>query len=85
MEQLLVAGTGRLLVVETEQLEVVARIRREHAAGLSMRTIAQRLTDDGVPTATGSSRWSHSTVQRVLQRPADEAAGVCVNEVAPTV
>ena len=79
------AGLPTQLVASPEQLAVVARIRREHAAGLSMRTIAQRLTDDGVPTATGSSRWSHSTVQRVLQRPADEAAGVCVHEVAPTV
>lgn len=56
------------LVPVQEQLAVVERIHREHAAGLSMRTIAQRLTADGIPTATGSARWCHSTVQRVVKR-----------------
>ena len=50
------------------QLAVVERIRRERAAGRSMRAIAKGLTDDGVPTATGAARWAYSSVQRVLQR-----------------
>ena len=62
------AGHPVQLVAVPEQLEVVERIRREHAAGLAMRTIAQRLTDDSVPTATGGAKWCHSTVQRVLGR-----------------
>jgi DNA invertase Pin-like site-specific DNA recombinase len=67
--------SGRVvqLVPVQEQLSVVERIRREHAAGLSMRTIAERLTADGVPTATGSARWCHSTVQRLVQRFRDVA------------
>jgi len=67
------SGKPVQLVPVQEQLAVVERIRREHAAGLSMRTIAQRLTDDGIPTATGAARWCHSTVQRVVQRFKDVA------------
>jgi site-specific DNA recombinase len=62
------AGNPVALVPVEAQLKVVERIHREHEAGLSMRTIAQRLTDDGVPTASGASRWCHSTVQRVVER-----------------
>ena len=65
------SGRPVQLVPVHEQLSVVERIRREHEAGLSMRTIAQRLTDDGIPTATGAARWCHSSVQRVVQRLAD--------------
>lgn len=67
------SGLPVALVPVEAQLKVVERIRREHAAGLSMRTIAQRLTDDGVPTATGGNRWCHSTVQRVIERFRDVA------------
>lgn len=45
---------------------VVTRIRTEHDAGRSLRTIAAGLSADGVPTARGGSAWSSSTVQRVL-------------------
>jgi DNA invertase Pin-like site-specific DNA recombinase len=68
------AGLPTQLEPVDEQLTVIARIHREHAAGLSMRTIAQRLTDDGIPTATGSSRWQHSTIQRILCREQSGAA-----------
>ena len=67
------AGHPVALVPVEAQLKVVERIQREHSAGLSMRTIAKRLTDDGVPTATGASRWCHSTVQRVVERFRDVA------------
>lgn len=67
------SGLPVALVPVEEQLKVVERIRREHAAGLSMRTIAQRLTTDEIPTSTGKARWCHSTVQRVLERFRDVA------------
>jgi hypothetical protein len=38
-----------------------------------MRAIADGLTGDGVPTATGTARWAYSSVQRVLQRFSDVA------------
>jgi DNA invertase Pin-like site-specific DNA recombinase len=67
------AGNPVALVPVPEQLAVVERIRRERAAGLSMRTIAERLTADGIPTATGSARWSHTTIQRIVRRFRDVA------------
>lgn len=67
------SGLPVALVPVEEQLKVVERIRREHAAGLSMRTIAQRLTADEIRTSTGKARWCHSTVQRVLERFRDVA------------
>lgn len=76
------SGRPVQLVPVHEQLSVVERIRREHAAGLSMRTIAQRLTDDGIPTANGAARWCHSSVQRVVARfkgVAEATADVLVN------
>ena len=61
------AGRPVGLVANDEQLRVVERIHREHKAGLSMRVIAERLTLDGVPTATGRKVWSHGTVQGILK------------------
>ncbi len=48
---------------------VTAAIRAARNEGLTLRAIADRLTDQGIPTATGASRWSASTVQRVLTSP----------------
>lgn len=48
--------------------EVVARIRSEHAAGVSLGAIARALSDEGVPTAHGGARWYPSTVRAVLAR-----------------
>src|SRR5450755_311183 len=46
---------------------VATRIRDERAAGSTLREIAERLNNDGVPTARGG-RWRASTLQRVLAR-----------------
>ena len=43
------------------------RILREREAGASYQAIADRLTDEGVPTAHGGRRWYVSTVRRVLE------------------
>ena len=46
----------------------VAKVIQQHrASGLSIRAIADRLSADQVPTVGGGSRWSPSSVQRVLQ------------------
>jgi site-specific DNA recombinase len=62
--------TAAMLVPVVEELAVVERIRAERAAGRSMRAIAADLTADGIPTKRGHSSWSHSTVQRILERQA---------------
>lgn len=64
------SGRPAQLADNAEQLKVVVRVQRLKAEGKSMRAIADQLTDEKVPTATGRSRWSHSTVQRFLQRAA---------------
>lgn len=47
--------------------DVQARIRREHAGGSSLRSIARKLNDDGVPTVRGEL-WHASTVRAVVTR-----------------
>jgi len=52
---------GERSINET-QAEIVRRIFREYAAGMSPRAIAQGLNAKGVPGPTGK-RWSDSTVR----------------------
>ena len=56
---------GRPAVV---RVEVVRRIRVEHAAGRSLGQIARGLDADGIPTAHEGARWWPSTVRAVLRR-----------------
>jgi hypothetical protein len=48
--------------------DVVDRIRRERAAGRSLRAIASGLEADGVPTGQGGVRWWPSAI-RLLSDP----------------
>jgi hypothetical protein len=48
----------------------VRRIQRPRARGLSLRAIAERLNQDGVPTAQGGKQWYAATVRQVLLRTA---------------
>lgn len=61
---------GQTVVESPEEQEVLKIIAELRDAGVSMRRIAEELTGRGVPTREGSPRWSHSTVQRVLDRKA---------------
>lgn len=54
---------GRPVALPPETRQRVARL---HRAGHSLRTIATKLTEAGVPTATGG-RWHASTVAGVLR------------------
>jgi DNA invertase Pin-like site-specific DNA recombinase len=62
------AGLPTTLAPVADQQAVVERIKAERAAGVSLRVIANGLTLDGIVTATGSTRWSHSTIQRIVGR-----------------
>jgi hypothetical protein len=48
--------------------ELAERIRQERAAGLTLRQIAERLTEDGVPTPRGGREWRPSSLERLLAR-----------------
>jgi DNA invertase Pin-like site-specific DNA recombinase len=42
------------------------RIARMRARGMTLRAIASRLNDEGVPTVRGGKKWHASTIQSVL-------------------
>ncbi|MBU8819071.1 recombinase family protein [Mycolicibacterium goodii] len=50
------------------------RIRVLAGQGLGAKAIANRLTDEGIPTPRGGKVWSYCTVRDVLARQAKEAA-----------
>ncbi len=50
----------------TLPIDVVRRIVQARNEGATLSSIASNLTDDGIPTARGGSRWSTSSVQGVL-------------------
>jgi DNA invertase Pin-like site-specific DNA recombinase len=52
---------------ESISAQVVRRLRRMRARGMTFVAIANRLDADGVPTARGG-KWRAGTVQRVLER-----------------
>lgn len=54
------------LVVDEDQARIVRRIYREYLAGYSPKTIAARLTEDGVPTPLGKETWSATTINSIL-------------------
>jgi len=51
-------------------IDVVDRIRAEHAAGSSLGKIARELAADQIPTGHGGAQWWPSTVRAVLSRAA---------------
>lgn len=55
------------LCVDPEQGAVVRRIFREYLRGFGEGEIARRLREEGIPGITGISRWSSTTVRRMLQ------------------
>jgi DNA invertase Pin-like site-specific DNA recombinase len=67
------ARGGRLGRPSGLPADVVARIRRERAAGVSLGKLAAGLNADGVPTGQGGAQWYASTVRGVLER--SEAEG----------
>jgi len=60
---------GRLVDNENEQA-VIHHINELRAEGLSYRTIADRLTMDGIATKKGLNRWNYQTVRNIIKRPA---------------
>jgi DNA invertase Pin-like site-specific DNA recombinase len=58
------APTGPLILV-APQAEVVRRVFRDYASGLSQRTIVRALNAEAVPTMTGRP-WQQSAISRML-------------------
>jgi hypothetical protein len=62
------AADGVQLVEVAEEQAVLAIVRELRAAGLSMRTIAEELTNRGIPTKQGNRQWQHTSIRRIINR-----------------
>ena len=56
--------------------QVVGRIQRERAEGMTLAAIADALNEESVPTAHGGRAWHRATIRQVLLTNADESAHV---------
>lgn len=54
-------------VVNPEQAVVVRRIYRTFMEGKTTGAIAKELTEEGIPTPAGKSKWRASTINSILQ------------------
>ena len=59
-------GDGTLRIVE-EEAEIIRKIYSLYLGGQTVRTIADYLTGQGIPTPSGKKRWSVSTIMSILQ------------------
>ena len=57
---------GTLRIVE-EEAEIIRKIYSLYLGGQTVRTIADYLTGQGIPTPSGKKRWSVSTIMSILQ------------------
>lgn len=64
------AADGITLAPNAAEQSIIGTIRELRAAGESMRDIAAELTRQGLITKVGGATWSHSTIQRILERKA---------------
>jgi DNA invertase Pin-like site-specific DNA recombinase len=64
------AADGITLEENPTQQEALVLIGKLKTKGLSLRQIAQELSKLGVPTAKGNQTWTHTAVQRILNRKA---------------
>ena len=60
-------GRGGRLVRNAREQQIIARVRRLRAQGLSYRGIATRLEHEGIRPKRGR-RWVHTTVKSILTR-----------------
>lgn len=54
------------LVVNKAEAEIIKRIFKDYIGGKGSETIAKELQVDGIKTVTGKTRWSGSSIRRML-------------------
>lgn len=62
------ADDGITLTENLAEQAVIADIRSMRAGGTTLEAIADALTERGVLTKTGKSRWSYQAVGRIVKR-----------------
>ena len=60
-------GSGGRLIENSREQQIIARVQRFRAEGMSFRGIATRLDRQGIPPKRGR-RWVHTTVKSILLR-----------------
>ncbi len=50
-----------------EEAEIIRRIYSDYLSGASLRDIASRLMDDGIPTAKCKKKWTPEVIKSILQ------------------
>lgn len=60
-------GSDGNLVVNEEQAVIVRKIYKLFISGNTVHSIAKHLTDENIPTPAGKTKWSKSTVDRILK------------------
>ncbi|MGI8859246.1 MAG: recombinase family protein [Rubrobacteraceae bacterium] len=58
---------GNALEVSETEIEVVRRIFRAVAEGMSVRSVRLSLERDGIPAPSGIGRWNHTTIKNMLE------------------
>jgi site-specific DNA recombinase len=64
------AGDDRTLVPNHAELNAITWMKQLRNEGLTLRQIANALTDRGISTKEGRGSWKHSTVSYILKRAA---------------
>jgi DNA invertase Pin-like site-specific DNA recombinase len=59
---------GVTLIPNPAEQEAIAIIQELRAAGQTLRQIATRLAELGVPTKKGNTKWTHTAVARIVNR-----------------
>jgi site-specific DNA recombinase len=57
---------GNALEVSEPEMEVVRRIFRSVAKGVSVRSMRISLERDGIPAPSGIGRWNHTTIRNII-------------------
>jgi len=61
---------GVTLTPNNREQEVLAIIEELRQGGMSLRAIAEELTRRGIRTKGGKTKWTHTTIQRIVSRAA---------------
>lgn len=70
---------GKLIVNEYESKAVKAIFKWRAYDRMSLRTIANKLNEEGYPSPTGKNKWNHNSVNLIIKN--DLYMGVCTQEI----
>src|SRR5918998_5648547 len=59
---------GNALEVSEPEMEVVRRVFRSLAEGVSVRSMRISLERDGIPAPSGIGRWNHTTIRNIIAK-----------------